>query len=106
MTNKEFCYWLQGYFEISQEVVLTENKLISIANSLKNISEPFNIFREWLADVVSFLSSEKYRPALLALFLPTIRDQLNSIFHHVIDNSYDRQVTLEEAKKIHDGEMA
>ena len=39
----------------------------------------------------------------LDFFLPDIRDHLNAMFVHVIDNSYDRTISLEEAKKIHDG---
>ena len=104
MTNRFFCYWLQGYFEISREADLTKEKVIVINNTLSNISEPLGEFTQWLSDVLTYLSSLEYRQSLLDFFLPEITDRLNLVFHHVIDHSYDRNISLEESIRIHNGE--
>jgi len=103
MTNQQFCYWLQGYFEIADESVLTENKLQLIDKALKNISEPLGVFTHWLFKVIRFLETQEFKKNMIALFLPEIQNRLNSIFFHVIDNSYERMVDVETARKIHTG---
>lgn len=104
MTNQQFCYWLQGYFEITQNAVLTKEKILLINGSLKKIDEPLGHFTQWFSEVIHFFSMQEYREELLNYFLPEIRHRLNLIFYHVIDNSYETTITLEESKKIHDGE--
>lgn len=103
MTNQEFCYWLQGYFEIVGESVLTEKKLQLIDIVLKNIREPLGVFTQWLFQVIRFLETQQFSKPLIVLFLPEIQNRLNSIFFHVIDDSYDRMVDIEIARKIHTG---
>ena len=103
MTNQLFCYWLQGYFEINLEAALTEKHVLLIRNSLKEITEPLGVFTQWLEQVIIFLETQQFQSKMLELFLPEIQNRLNSIFFHVIDNSYNRTISLEEAKKIHDG---
>lgn len=103
MTNQQFCYWLQGYFEIALNANLTKAKIILISESLKNINEPLGKFTKWLDDVVLFLFSQDCKQTLMDTFLPEIRDRLNLIFYHVIDNTYDTTMSREEIRKIHDG---
>lgn len=103
MTNQDFCYWLQGYFEISQEPDLTKDKILIIQAALMSITEPLGYFTQWLSGVISYLTSVHYKPELLMYFLPDIISELNAIFVHVIDASYDLNISLEEAKRIHDG---
>ncbi|EKD71683.1 MAG: hypothetical protein ACD_46C00125G0007 [uncultured bacterium] len=103
MTNQDFCYWLQGYFEISRNILLTKEKIQMIDGSLKNINEPYGQFTQWLSDLISFFVTQEYKQEILSYFLPEIRDRLNMIFYHVIDNSYDTDISAEESKKIHDG---
>ncbi len=103
MTNQDFCYWLQGYFEISREPNLTKDKILIIQAALKSITEPFGYFTQWLSKVISFLATVNYKQELLIYFLPDIISELNAIFIHVIDTSYDMSISLEEAKRIHDG---
>lgn len=103
MTNQVFCYWLQGYFEISQQVNLTKEKIYLINQQLSKISEPLGDFTQWLKDLFLYLEAQNYKKSLLDYFLPDIRDQLNLIFFHVIDNSYNAEISQIELKKIHDG---
>lgn len=103
MTNQDFCYWLQGYFEITQEPELTKDKILIIQAALISITEPLGDFTQWLSNVLSFLASLNYKQELLDYFLPDIISELNAIFIHVIDTSYNMNISLEEAKRIHDG---
>lgn len=105
MTNKQFCYWLQGYLEISQIPDLTKEKVIIIESTLEQIHEPLGSFTQWLSNVVKLFNSENYKQELLDYFLPVIELRLNSIFHHVIDNSYDSSLDKKTMQRIHDGEM-
>lgn len=103
MTNQDFCYWLQGYFEISRQAMLTKEQILVINDALKKITEPLGDFTQWLNDLLSYFETQSYNQALLAYFLPVISGQLNLIFYHVIDHSYDTDLSHEEGKKIHDG---
>ncbi|MHB1947927.1 MAG: hypothetical protein ACYCQI_07430 [Gammaproteobacteria bacterium] len=103
LTNQEFCYWLQGYFEITHEPHLTKEKILVIDGLLNSINEPFGYFTQWLAEVISFFKEQNYKQRLLDYFQPEIQHRLNLIFVHVIDNSYETNLTREECKKIHDG---
>jgi hypothetical protein len=105
MTNKSFCYWLQGYFEIAREPLLTLQKLAVISKHLEMINEPMGSFTQWLSDVISFLSKCNHTQNMIDVFLPKIRQRLNLVFYHVIDQSYERNISISEAKKIHDGEL-
>lgn len=105
MTNQQFCYWLQGYLEICQIPNLTKEKVVIIEKSLDHIHEPLGYFTQWLSDVAIFFRSEDYKHDLLDYFLPVIELRLNSIFHHVIDNSYDSSLDKEKMQNIHDGEF-
>lgn len=103
MTNFQFCYWLQGYFEISKTKTLDKNKILLIAKWQQKISEPFGIFTEWLQEVLQFLKKQNYRKEWLDLYLPAIENNLNSIFFHEIDNSYTTTLSHEELLRIHNG---
>lgn len=104
MTNQEFCYWLQGYFEIAKQATLTKSQICSIADMLRKVDSPLEDFTKWLFDVIDLCALEKYRQKLLDYFLPLIMNQLNSVFFHVIDHSYDTTtISLEKSKDIHDG---
>jgi hypothetical protein len=103
MTNQLFCYWLQGYIEISQHVILTKSKINLIDQHLNKISEPLGDYTRWLKELLLYLQSQDYRQPLLDYFLLDIRDQLSLIFYHVIDNSYDTEMSHLELKHIHDG---
>lgn len=103
MTNQLFCYWLQGYFEISHDVILTKEKIQLIKQTLESITEPLGQFTQWLSDLIVYLEKNIENTALISYFLSEMKDQLNLVFYHVVDNSYDTTLTHEESKNIHDG---
>lgn len=88
MTNQEFCYWLQGYFEISKMTTLTKEKIAIINGSLNKINEPFGELTQWLTNVTAFFSEQQYKQVFLDLFLIEIQRELNALFLHVIDNNH------------------
>jgi hypothetical protein len=103
MTNQMFCYWLQGYFEISRNCCFTKNIVLKIKKKLEQIQEPLGVYTQWLLDTLTFLTKQNYKQGFLDLFFPVIQSKLNLVFFHVIDNSYERTVNLAEARKIHKG---
>jgi len=88
MTNQEFCYWLQGYFEISKIAALTKEKIVLINGSLNKVNEPLGEFTQWLTKVNAFFSDQQYKQEFLDLFLQEIQSELNGLFLHVIDNNH------------------
>ncbi len=103
MTNQLFCYWLQGFFEISETLSLTKEKIINIQDLLNKINEPLGEFTGWLNELLIFFAKEDYREPLLNFYLTEMKERLNYIFYHVIDNSYEMDITLEESRNIHKG---
>jgi len=67
------------------------------------IQEPLGVYTQWLSDTLIFLENQSYKQGFLDIFFPEIQTRLNLVFLHVIDNSYERTVTLDEARKIHLG---
>lgn len=103
MTNIQFCYWLQGYFEISNKPKLNVSQMKSIENNLAIINEPLWVEVKWIKDVCLFLKELNYKKKSLSYFLPLIQQSLNACFYHFIDNNKDLDYTLEELKKLHAG---
>jgi hypothetical protein len=85
MKNIEFCYWLQGYFEISSKTSLNATKLAMISGSLNQIHEPFGEFTHWLSGVLKYLDSQKNNKKILDFFELEIKNSLNQLFHHVVE---------------------
>ena len=103
-TNPEFCYWLQGYFEISEQLQLDARKIARIQAKLQGMNQEFGPFTKWLSMVLNHINFNDDDPELIARFTPVIQKQLNLIFLHVIDPSYNSDKSSEELKKIHDGD--
>jgi len=103
MKNQTFCYWLQGYFEIASKPVLEKKQVVAITEHLSKISEPFGIFTGWLSEVCDYIKEQDYRQATMDHFMPIIRFNLNGIFEHVIDVSYESDKSQSELQDIHDG---
>lgn len=103
MTNILFCYWLQGYFEISIEPTLESHHIKQIQVKLSNINEPLWEHVEWLKNVCHFLEKMSYKQETLNYFLPLIQKSLNVNFYHYFDNNLDRDYTLEELERLHAG---
>lgn len=102
-TNKLFCYWLQGYFEIGINVTAQRDVLRLIRTQLDLIEEPLGTFTSWLRDVCDYIKKAGYNDRLCAHFSPIIELSLNSVFHHVIDNSYITEAPREVLHRIHEG---
>lgn len=103
MTNQSFCYWLQGFFEISKRIHFSRDVVLLIETKLMQIQGPLGVYTRWLHETLIFLKNQNYKQGFLDLFLPQIQSRLNLVFFHVIDNSYERTVSLEAARKIHHG---
>lgn len=102
-SNQDFCYWLQGYFEISKEpLCFTKIQIQLIEKRLQKITEPLWPLLSWLVEVCDYCRLQQYKPETLACFLPRAQNTLARIFLHVIDNSYETDVSSEERQKIHD----
>lgn len=84
MTNKEFCYWLQGYFEITKKHSFTEERVRVIHYRLNNIIEPFGEFTQWLSEVLLFFSEQQYDQHFLDYLLPKVANRLNDLFDHLV----------------------
>ncbi len=104
MTNQKFCYWLQGYFEIGINVTITSKVVQQIRTQLDLIDEPLGQFTSWLQKVCDYIETKKYSDAICDHFTPIIKQSLNSIFFHVIDNTYTTDKTKDELLRIHNGE--
>lgn len=112
MTSRDFCYFLQGYFELMSagkgaDYAPPFNFEIykCIQNHLKLVfkCEEYNIstsytFCHRLDTLLEFESYEDFNERRLV----NIRNQLNGIFIHEIDNTFtgDKQ----ELQQIHDGD--
>jgi len=90
----DFCYWLQGMFELNPPTSLSSEQRTCIAKHLRlvSVTEPkhTNAFVRWLE---LYLPSARERADLEA-----IRATLASQFQHVIDKSYEgSQEAMNEA---------
>lgn len=106
LSNKQFCYWLQGFFEISEEDLEAEKQIIVISNKLKMIGEEHGDFTGWLKEVIEFILQQGASEDKIKFFNNTIKTKLNNIFHHVIDNSYETDLDKKTLQDIHDGKLA
>lgn len=103
MTNILFCYWLQGYFEISNTVILEKFHILKIEENLAKITEPLRTELKWLEDVCHYFKSMDYKKETLNYFMPYMQQMLNSVFYHFIDNDKDIEYSIEELEKLHEG---
>jgi len=101
MLNKEFCYWLQGFFEIGGRPswrALQPFQVIIIQNHLALTKEVEGLtpggFCVWLEMA---LRTQKIDQHLTT----DIRGNLNAVFQHDIDNTYPGDPARLQA--IHDG---
>lgn len=103
--NQAFCYWLQGYFEIAKSPHLTEPRFKKIAEKLDKI-EYLGPYTSWLKQVITILENNAYAENLLSYFTPLLIKELNHIFQHDIDPSYETDHSAEYLSKIHHGETS
>ena len=104
MKNIEFCYWLQGYFEITDQVDTVEELRLSqiecIENHLKLVEkhESLGSFTSWLQGFLEYHLLSQGRVAMNDEGVDKIRAKLAHCFKHVIDNTYSN---ASELNKIH-----
>ena len=109
MNTQEFCYWLQGYQEISDNVLLNKEKLVIIGNRLAKCIQEHGVppykdsFVSFLADILLKIDAENFSTTIIEHYQEKIFERLNSVFLHVIDDSYETDLTREELQSIHDG---
>jgi hypothetical protein len=86
MKNIDFCYWLQGYFEICKKTILNQNKLAIVHAMLKKIDEPLGQFTQWLSNLLIYFAEQDYHQPILNFFELEIKNELNKLFHHVVQH--------------------
>ncbi len=104
ISNQQFCYWLQGYFEIAGEnSSLDKGKIGKINCMLDNITiEPLGIYTSWLKNALRVLKENDFHQPLVEAFTNSIKHELTLIFMHIIDDSYDTKLPKAYLQHIHD----
>ncbi len=100
-SNIEFCYWLQGHYEIGQDNRLSQKLICAMLFELSHIAEPLGPFTQWLAKVLLYIVAHDFQQEHLTRFAPLIESHLNDVFMHVIDNSYDTTYSQQALNNIH-----
>lgn len=105
MTSRDFCYWLQGFFELASPIAINSDQLKTIKNHLKlvEVHEGFTsgTFPALLNILLSFNEDvEELSPSQTTI----ITGNLASYFKHVIDPQLDggNAKTSEKYQNIHD----
>lgn len=71
---------------------------------LQRIEENWGHFTAWLAEVIDYIESTNFDQKTIDLFCPVIQEELNKIFLHVIDPTYEENHDREKLLAIHRGE--
>ncbi len=108
MRAVEFCYWLQGYFELgnpeAKDLTLTVGQVRTIRAHLNLVQrcdpKHDNLFVEWLS---TFIAGGENR-ILNASDTAKVKRLLARQFKHEIDPSYDGD--NDELQAVHDGHPA
>jgi len=102
MKAQDFCFWLQGYFELGDTPYILEYQVDIIQNHIKmvEIHDPGNDgrsrqFCEWLKVTLSLYSKGNIPTGIVA----AIKTTLDEVFLHEIDPSYpaEQQQELDQA---------
>ncbi len=101
MNINQFCYWLQGYFEIACNPYLDVEKLLIIKDQLSRIKGEKNEFIAWLERVCDYIEKTSNVSVTLDEFFPVIKSSLSSVFYHAIDDSYEG-VSRQERHQVHE----
>lgn len=92
MTAKEFCYWLQGALEIGGLQAPSAEQRDAILRQLLTV---------WPHDVFTLSSALLLRFCALPEAFATVREELQKVFVHDIDPSYDGD--QEFLQQLHEG---
>ena len=97
MKATEFCYWLQGAFELTGLSAFTDGQLKCIRKHLELVlatdqtgQPPMAVsFCSWLRGVVDFISAEDGKHTL------AVQSRLHGCFEHAIDHGYQNKEQLD-----------
>lgn len=111
MTPRDFCYWLQGYFEIGgqeHDVELSADRLAIINKHLQLVFESEfdsaafvnaaagNEFCNWLSGLIEGCDCTSGLPAST---VKKIRKRLSDVFVHKIDPTFTNREALQRIHK-------
>jgi hypothetical protein len=112
MRQDEFCYWLQGYFELTpgektsitldqREIIRNHLELVKKCNveGRKKTQKPITGFCAWLDGALDLAPVNDV--AILPEAIGAIKNRLNAEFEHVIDPKVSGD--KEELQAVHDG---
>jgi hypothetical protein len=116
MKADQFCYWLQGYFELAGANHVIADMDVATVHIIKNHLrlvakvEPRhkNLFVDWLVLKLAAINTsatallDSCRPVLSSEEVDAIRTHLANQFRHDIDNSYGGDKV--ELQAVHDGQ--
>ena len=105
MTSRDFCYWLQGPFEVTdlksltvEQVEIIDKHLNMVFEYEKKIEINFCIWLRGFMDaqgpVIGPMTTENTQ---------MIKDKLNGVFTHVIDPLYGDKAMQDKLNAIHNG---
>lgn len=110
MNTQEFCYWLQGYQEISKKPGLNKENIILIGSRLADCINTYGVppysdsFVSFLAEALLKINKSNFSTNVIKTNEKQIFERLNAVFLHVIDDSYDTDLSREALQRIHDGQ--
>lgn len=103
MKARDFCYWLQGYFEIADSSELNSRQIEIISNHLKMVFIYENLevhtktleFCFWMQGILQAIAITKASKEPSA-YVPQIKAKIAEIFIHEIDPTFgaENQVAL------------
>lgn len=114
MYNHEFCYWLQGHFELREDSnALTKDQCECIQKHINLVKEvegdntgPFITWLEGtlsVIDTTEFVEDKEVVGVILASTTELVRGKLNECFEHVIDKKYSDDPKVQvNLNNIHD----
>ena len=97
MKNNEFCYWLQGFFELRSSLQETDLPvptwpiILNHINLVKQVEKIPHPYIAWLEGVLMTATSQGYFSTEIETEL---KNRLNKVFEHEIDPSYAEDPTL------------
>ena len=101
MKAVEFCYWLQGAFELADLLSWTQThvqcvaKHVALVKATDQAQQPQACvdFVDWLTVALDFIPTSSGNSAQVR----TIRERLNKLFEHAIDPLYASAAALNAA---------
>jgi hypothetical protein len=103
MKNTDFCYWLQGFFELTSEnqnYSLNSQQIQTIKDHLKLVrmyDKKLDEFPAWLEGFLDNIHDDA------STNTESIRTKLHYCFEHVIDPLYEKTGLKDKLNQIHSG---